>query len=48
MTIHRRVLETINREWAAKSKAQQFDVLSFVTKAIIEAWWVDHTRVSPN
>ncbi len=39
---------SINLDWATKAKPQPLDIFSSVTKTIVEAWWVEKNRSSPN
>jgi hypothetical protein len=45
---HQLIDTSVNLDWATKAKAQRSNILSSVTKTIVEAWWVEQTRSSPN
>jgi hypothetical protein len=46
--IHQLIDTNINLNWATKAKAQGSDILSNVTKTIVEAWWMEQTKSSQN
>jgi hypothetical protein len=45
---HQLIDTSINLDWATKAITQPLYIFSSVTKTIVEAWWVEQTRSSPN
>ncbi len=45
---HQIINTSINLDWATKAKTQPSNIFSTITKTIVEAWWVEQTRSSPN